>query len=157
MPAMLIQWLLLLVTSWAESPGRGKTSRTLTLAETRRGCASSRRMGTELVGRSVLGDIPKGHGGYRARPLGTSRSDFDLSFFGSPSGSLHARRLPGRELGSGRLCGVRVPGRTAWVENKGRHLPRSSWGQRRNLGTGGELIVWVYHVYNFCNNFHTKP
>lgn len=69
MPAMLIQWLLLLVTSWAESPGRGKTSRTLTLTETRRGCASSRRMGTELVGRSVLGDIPKGHGRYRACPL----------------------------------------------------------------------------------------
>lgn len=30
MPAMLIQWLLLLVISWARSPGWGRTIRTLT-------------------------------------------------------------------------------------------------------------------------------
>lgn len=120
MPAMLIQWLLLLVISWARSPGRGKTSRTLTLSETRRGRASSRRVGTEQVGQSVLGDIPKGHRGYRARPLKPA----EVALIWLLSGRLREASMregcQGERPGSGRLCGVRVPGGVAWVENKGR-------------------------------------
>lgn len=117
MPAMLIQWLLLLVISWAGSPGRGKTSRTLTLAETRRGRASSRRVGTELVDRSVL---PKGHRGYRARPLGPAEVALIWLLSGHLWEASMQESCQGERSGSGRLCGVTVPGGVAWVENKGR-------------------------------------
>lgn len=153
MPAMLIQWLLLLVISWAGSPGRGKTQDTDPRRDQARPCQ-------QQEGRNRTGGpecSPQGPQGVQSPPSRASRSGSDLAFVGSPLGSLHARKLPGREIGvwevmwghSSRWSGLGGKQRQA--------LPRSGWGPRRNLGAGGELIAWVYHVYNLCNNFHTKP
>ena len=153
MPAMLIQWLLLLVISWAGSPGRGKTSRTLTLAETRRGRASSRRVGTELVDRSVH---PKGHRGYRARPLGPAEVALIWLLSGHLWEASMQESCQGERSGSGRLCGVRVPGGAAWVENKGRPCQgvagviEGIWELGASLSPGS--IMFITFAITFIQN-----